>query len=46
MNIELLELLNNCNQDFLYMAVKDYKSMIDKGLNTVKEINKAVQLFQ
>lgn len=46
LNIELLELLNNCNQDFLYMAVKDYKSMIDKGLNTVKEINKAVQLFQ
>lgn len=46
LNIELHELLNNCNQDFLYMAVKDYKSMIDKGLNTVKEIKKAVKLFQ
>jgi len=46
LNIELHELLNNCNQDFLYMAVKDYKSIIDKGLNTVKEIKKAVKLFQ
>lgn len=46
LNMELHELLNNCNQDFLYMAVKDYKSMIDKDLNTVKEIKKAVKLFQ